>query len=220
MEVAFPWPCRVRSCVPDLAGRRQEPFINVDGEPFARPTLGGFWRVEMEIVARGIAAQMALSSFRTAMDDGVTTCLLPISTQWRPLNAAGRPIVGARPAPEFSRDHGGYASEPFDGYRLLAPAQAGDTQIDVFTPGLARILPGQFITLGGSLHQVLNVNSINELPRRMRLSVQPRLRAPRANNSVVIVDQLSLRARMEKGDAVDPGRGLFKSARFTFVEAF
>lgn len=220
MEVAFPWPVRIARCVPHPEGHRHDPFVNVDGEPFGRPKLGGFWRVEMDLFARGQQAQMALSSFITAMSDGVTTCVLPIAVQWRPQSANGRKMIGSRPAPNFTRDHTGFASEPYDGYTLLAAAQHRHSYIDVLTPGLASVMPGQFLTLGNRLHQITNATPINELPRRMRLSIWPNVREAHPNGAVVIVDQLRLRMRMENGEPVDPGRGLFKTSHATFVEAF
>lgn len=220
MQVAFPWPVRIKSCIPRVEGLQLEPFSNVDGEPFGQPTLNGFWRVDMELFARGNEAQMALSAFIAAMQVGGTVCLLPIPTQWRPLDHRGRKIVGARPSPAYTLDHTGYASAPFDGFTLRAAASHRDSYIDVDKPTLSRLVPGQYLTLGVRLHHIVNVTSIGEHPDRLRVSLSPNVRGDYAIGTTVIVDQLQLRVQMESGDPVDPGRGLFKTSRATFVEAF
>lgn len=220
MEATFPWPCRVVSCKPRLEGMRQEPFVNIDGEPFGRPTLNGFWSVELELLARGDAAQMALAGFITALEPGGTTCVMPIPSRWRPVDNRGRRIVGAAPSPLYTRGHAGFASRPFGGYTLHAAAPRRASYIDINMPTLGQIVGGQLITLGDRLHQVVNVSALDEDPRRARLSLMPNLRAAHPSGTVVVVDQLQLKAQMQTGDPVDPGRGLFKRTTLRMVEAF
>lgn len=220
MQVAFPARVRITSCIPRPEGMRHEPFSNIDGEPFSTPTLNGFWRVEMTMFARGVEAQMALSAFVTAMSAGNAVCLLPIATQFRPIDQRGRRIVGGRPAPVYTLTHTGFATSPYEGFSLRAAASHRDSYIDVDKPPLARLMPGQYITLGQRLHQIVNAVSIDEHPDRLRLSLIPNVRGDYASGAPVIVDQLRLRVSMETGEPVDPGRGLFKTSQATFVEAF
>jgi hypothetical protein len=220
MEVAFPWPCRVASCVPKLEGLRHEPFVNIDGEPFARPTLNGFWSVDLELFARGNEAQMAMSGFVTSMSAGGTSCVIPIPSHWRPVDARGRRIAGSNPSPLFTRGHAGFASQPFGGYTLRAAAGRRNSYIDINMPALGQIVVGQLITLGDRLHQVVNMSALDEHPSRARLSLMPNLRDFYPVGAVVVVDQLRLKVQMQTGEPIDPGRGLFKRSTLRMVEAF
>lgn len=220
MQVAFPYPVELRSQLPTWVGLRHQPFTNIDSETFGRPTLNGFWKVEMGVVARGMQAHLALSSFVTQMSAGGTVCALPICTTWRPRDAQGRSLVGRGFASPYVTDHTGFGSDPFDGFRLLAQARHRDSYIDVIRPGLSQLLPGHFITLGERLHQVVKVTHINEQPNRIRVSVMPNIRGGYPTNTTVVVDHLQLRAQMEDADDVEHWQVPHSKAKAVFLEAF
>lgn len=223
MQYSFPYPARVQSSVPTLHGLRHEPFVNIDGESFAKPAMSGFWRTEMRIIARDVQAQMALSAFLTAMS-GAAECVVPICVQWRPNDGSARPIprplVRGGVAPEYLFDHTGFANDPFDGFTLAAPASHRDSYIDVSKPVLSQLWPGHFITLGDRLHQVVDVSAIDEREDRIRVSVMPSIRGGYPAGEIVIVDQLRLRCRMESGDQIGFGLERMKGSEITFIEAF
>ncbi|WP_090739571.1 hypothetical protein [Paracoccus tibetensis] len=201
--------------MPKLEGLRHEPFVNIDGEPFARPTLNGFWTVEMEVHARGLDQQRALSGFVTAMS-GHATCTLPIPSTWRALDGAGRRYSGLYGA----RSPQGFASPPFNGFTLISAARRRDSFIDIQKRPQARIQFGDHISLGDRLHKVVGAAELDGNPDRVRLSLMPNLRAAYPAGTVVVVDQLRLTVQMQTGDPVDPGRGLFKGTALRLVETF
>ena len=219
MRVAFPYPVRLQSSLPRLDGQRLGQFTNIDGETFARPSLNGFWRVDMTVVAYTMQAQLALSSFVTAMS-GNARCVVPICTGWRPNDANGRPLARGGVAPEYTLDHVGFANDPFDGFTLRSPASHRNTFIDVTKPSLSHLWPGMFITLGERLHQVVNVSAINDSETACRVSVMPPIRGNHDAGTVVIVDQLRLLCQMESGDQIGVDTSPIKTARLSFIEAF
>ena len=219
MRVAFPHPVRLQSSLPRLDGQRLGQFTNIDGETFARPSLNGYWRVDMTVVAYTMQAQLALSSFVTAMS-GNARCVVPICTGWRPNDANGRPLARGGVAPEYTLDHVGFANDPFPGFTLRSPASHRNTFIDVTKPALSHLWPGMFITLGERLHQVVNVSAINDSETACRVSVMPPIRGNHDAGTVVIVDQLRLLCQMESGDQIGVDTSPIKTARLSFIEAF
>src|SRR5690606_6513323 len=111
----------------------------------------------------------------------------------------GRRLSMGGVAPEYTFDHVGFINDPFEGFTLRAAASPRDSYIDVNKPALSQLWPGHFITLGDRIHQVVNVTSIGEFPNRIRVSVMPNIREAQPVGEVVIVDQLRLRCRMERG---------------------
>ena len=219
MRVAFPYPVRLQSSIPRLDGQRLGTFTNIDGEAFARPSLNGYWRLDMTVVAREMQAQLALSAFVTAMS-GHARCVVPICTQWRPNDDRGRPLARGGVAPEYTFDHVGFANDPFDGFTLRAPASHRDSFIDVNKPELSHLWPGMFITLGERLHQVINVSAIADSDTAIRASVMPPIRGNHDAGTVVVVDQLRLLCAMESGDQIGLDTSPIKTARLSFIEAF
>lgn len=219
MRYAFPSPVRLRSSVPVLMGLRHDPFVNIDGEAFAKPTLNGFWRINMDVVALDEAAHLALSAFITAMS-GAAECVLPVGVQYRPTGSNGRRLNGCHTAPEWSFDHAGFAAEPFDGFRLRAAVSHRDSYIDIDKPSLSQIRPGHYLSLADRLYQAINVTHLDEHPDRIRVSVMPNIRGDHPANRVVIVDQLRLRCRMESGDQIGLDTNRFRASSLTFIEAF
>lgn len=219
MRVAFPYPVRLQSSIPRLDGQRLGTFTNIDGEAFARPSLNGFWRVDMTVVARDMQAQLALSAFVTAMS-GHARCVVPICTQWRPNDDRGRPLARGGVAPEYTFDHVGFANDPFDGFTLRAPASHRDSYIDVDKPALSHLRPGMFISPGERLHQVVNVSAIADSETAIRVSVLPPIRGNHDAGSLVVVDQLRLLCQMESGDQIGVDTSPIKTARLSFIEAF
>ena len=218
MRVAFPYPVRLQSGIPRLDGQRLGTFTNIDGEAFARPSLNGFWRVDMTVVARGMQAHLALSSFITAMS-GHARCVVPICTPWRPNDSNGRPLTRGGVAPEYTLDHVGFANDPFPGFTLRAPASHRDSFIDVNKPELSHLWPG-LITIGERLHQVVNVSAIAESDTAIRASIMPPIRGNHDAGTVVVVDQLRLLCQMESGDQIGVDTSPIKTARLSFIEAF
>lgn len=219
MRVAFPYPVRLQSSLPRLEGQRLGTFTNIDGETFSRPSLNGFWRVDMTVVAYTMQAQLALSAFVTAMS-GHARCVVPICTGWRPNDANGRPLARGGVAPEYTLDHVGFANDPFDGFTLRASASHRDSYIDVNKPALSHLWPGMFVTIGEHLHQVVNVSAIAESDTASRVSVMPSIRGNHDTGTVVVVDQLKLLCAMESGDQVGLDTSPIKTARLSFIEAF
>lgn len=219
MQVAFPYPVRLQSAIPTLSGLRLGTFSNIDGGAFAKPALNGFWRLDVRVVARGMQAQLALSSFITAMS-AHATCVVPVCTQWRPNDRTGRMLSDGGVAPEYTFDHVGFASDPFDGFTLRAPASHRHSYIDINKPALSQLWPGHMITLDDRLHQVVNVSSINESETAIRVSVMPSIRENHDAGKVVIVDQLRLKCRMESGDQIGLSTEQMKLASMSFIEAF
>lgn len=220
MELSFPHPVNIRSSVPTLAGMRHAPFINIDGEAFGKPTLNGFWQLDLNVIAQDMQSQLALSAFVTAMSAAGAECVVPVLAQWLPNDSRGRMLHGTAMAPAWTFDHMGFASEPFEGFTLRANAAARASYVNVNTPALSHLSPGHYITLGDRLHQVVNATFINENPRAQRLSIMPNLREAHTSGTVVIVDQLRLRCRMESGDQIGGSIELVKFADLSFIEAF
>lgn len=220
MQYAFPYPVRLQSSVPVLSGLRHEPFTNIDNESFGRPTLNGFWRLNMTVVAFDMRGQLALSSFVTAMSAAGASCVVPICTQFRPNNANGRMLARGGVAPEYTFDHVGFANDPFAGFTLRASASHRDSYVDVNKPELSQLWPGHFITLGDRLYQVVNVSAIDESDTAVRVSVMPNIRGSFGAGEVVVVDQLRLNCRLESGDQIGTDTSPFKSSTLSFIEAF
>lgn len=220
MQVAFPSPVLVRSTIPELAGLRHNPFTNIDGETFSKPTLNGFWKLDLSVIAHDMLAQLALSSFVTAMSAAASECVVPVLVQWLPNGAHGRMLDQGGVGPSFTFDHTGFENEPFDGYSLLAAAAHRDSYIDVQKPELSHLWPGHFITLGDRLHQVVNVNAIGESATQVRLHVMPNIRDGYPLGETVIVDQLRLRCRLEKGDQIGHTIDPVRFGNLSFIEAF
>lgn len=220
MEVSFPYPVRLQSVVPTLDGMRFSPFTNVNGESFATPSLNGFWRLNMRVVARGMQARLALSSFVTAMTAAGATCIVPVCTHARPNDVHGRMLTGCDMAPEYTFDHIGFLGEPFDGFTLRAAAAHRHSYIDIDKPALSQIWPGHHISLGDRLYQAVNVSAIDESDTRIRVSVMPNIRGDHPVGTVVIVDQLRLKCQLESGDQIGFDTNAFKPAELSFIEAF
>lgn len=219
MQVAFPFPVRLSSSVPRLEGQRLSTFTNIDGESFAQPALNAYWRIDMNVVATTTQAQMALSAFVTAMG-GHATCVVPICTQWRPNNSAGRPLARGGHAPDFMTDHTGFVNSPFPGFSLRSAASHRDSYLEITKPELSQLMPGHFVSLGDRLHQVIAVSAINESRTEVRASVLPCVRGNYDVGSLVVVDQLRLICRLESGDQIGLDTNAFKPATLSFVEAF
>ena len=220
MQVSFPHPVLVRSTAPELTGLRHSPFTNIDGESFAKPALNGFWNLELAVIAPDMQAQMALSAFVTAMSAASAECVVPVLVQWRPNDRHGRMLDHGGVGPSFTFDHTGFQSEPFDGYSLIAAASHRDSYIDVQTPDLSHLWPGHYLTLGDRLHQVVNVNSIGESATQVRIHVMPNIRGGYPAGETVIVDQLRLRCRLNKGDQIGHTIDPVRFGGLSFVEAF
>lgn len=219
MRVAFPHPVKLQSFRTVLDGQRLGTFTNIDGEAFARPSLNGFWRVDMTVVAYTMQAQLALSAFVTAMS-GNARCVVPICTAWRPNDSNGRPLARGGVAPEYTLDHVGFANDPFDGFTLRSPASHRDSFIDVNKPALSHLWPGMFVIIGERLHQVVNVSAIADSDTACRVSVMPPIRGNHNAGTLVVVDQLRLLCRMETGDQIGLDTSPIKTARLSFIEAF
>lgn len=219
MRVAFPYPVRLQSIIPRLDGQRLGTFTNIDGETFARPSLNGYWRVDMDVIAYTMQSQLALSAFVTAMS-GHARCVVPICTQWRPNDDRGRRLARGGVAPEYTLDHVGFANDPFDGFTLRSPASHRDSWIDVRKPALSHLWPGMFITIGDRLHQVINVSAIHDSEVSVRASIVPPIRGNHDAGTLVVVDQLRLLCRMESGDQIGVDTSPIKTARLSFIEAF
>ena len=219
MRVAFPHPVRLQSSLPRLDGQRLGQFTNIDGETFARPSLNAFWRVDMTVVAYTMQAQLALSSFVTAMS-GNARCVVPICTGWRPNDVNGRMLARGGVAPEYTLDHVGFENDPFTGFLLRSSASHRNTFIDVTKPALSHLWPGMFITIADRLHQVMNVSAIHDSETACRVSIMPPIRGNHDAGTVVVVDQLKLICRLESGDQIGLDTSPIKTARLSFVEAF
>lgn len=221
MDVAFPWPVRLMSQTPALEGLRHDPFVNIDGESFAKPTLNGFWRIDMQVVARTTQAKLAVSAFITRMSTAGATCQVPVCGVARPNGSNGRMLIGCSVAPEYTFDHVGFDDAPFDGYVLHADAARRDSRITVTRPELSRLWPGHFISLGDRLHQVVDVEDIGPVDDcLLRVSVMPNLRNAHAAGEIVIVDHLRLRCMMQSGEQVGLSNQPVRTPGLTFVEAF
>lgn len=220
MQVSFPYPVRIRASVPELTGMRFSPFTNIDGEAFAKPSLNGYWRLEIAAFAYEMHDQLALSSFFTQMQAAGATCVVPVATQFRPNDAHGRMLAGNCPSPDWTFDHVGWANDPFDGFTLRAAAAHRDSYIDVDKPALSQLWPGHYITLGDRLHQVVNVSAIDESETAVRVSVMPNIRGDHAAGEVVVVDQLRLKCRLESGDPIGASVEVLKTSNLSFIEAF
>ncbi|RWR28855.1 hypothetical protein D2T31_12140 [Sinirhodobacter populi] len=203
-----------------LDGMRFDPFTNIQGETFANPTLNGYWRIDMQLVARTAQEKLALSSFITQMSPGSARCIVPVCGVARPNDANGRPLTGCLMAPEYTYDHVGFRGEVFRGYTLEAAASHRDSYIDVVKPALSALWPGHYISLGDRLHQVVNVTHLDESETRVRLSVMPSIRGNHAAGETVIVDSTRLACRLESGDQFAVGGSKFKTVSLSFVEAF
>lgn len=219
MQVAFPDNVRIRNFRARIEGLRIGSFTNIDGEPFARPSLNGFWRVNMTLLSHDEDSHLALTAFLAALQGNATT-VLPMVTQWLPNGANGRKLAISRPAPVFSTDHAGFASEPFGGFALIAPAQHRDSFIDVSCPEMSRLRPGHRITLGDRMHQVIKVHAINESETASRVSLSPPVRGNFNAGEVVVVDQIKLKARLESADDVEDWNIPYADVKATFIEAF
>ena len=220
MEATFPHPTMVQSCVPRLEGMRLDPFTNIQTQTFGRPTLNGFWRVDLRLVALTEHQRLSLSAFHTAMTAGNATCVIPLCVHHRPLDNRGRRMGGRHVAPEWTVGHTGFAAEPFGGFTLRSAASHRDSFIDVNKPALSDIMPGHHITLDDCLYHVVGVVPLDERDDRVRVSVMPNIRGNHAAGKVVVVDQLRLRCMMESGDQVGFGTDAFKVASFSLIEAF
>ncbi len=220
MQVSFPYPVKIRASTPQLSGMRFSPFTNIDGEAFAKPSLNGFWRLEVTALAHQMGQQLALSSFVTQMQAAGATCVVPVLTQFRPNDDAGRMLAGNCPSPQYTFDHVGFANDPFDGFTLRAAASHRDSYIDVDKPALSQLWPGHYITLGDRLHQVVNVSAIEESETAIRVSVMPNIRGDHDIGTLVVVDQLRLKCRMEQGDPVGASIEKLKISNLSFIEAF
>ena len=220
MQVAFPFPVKVRTSKPTLTGMRFSPFTNIDGETFAKPALNGFWKLDLSLIAIDMGAQLALSAFVTQMEAAGATCDVPVLANWRPNDASGRMLKPSFAAPDYTFDHVGWDGEPFDGFTLRAAASHRDSYIDVNKPELSQLWPGHYITLGDRLHQVTNVSAIDESDTAIRVSVMPNIRGDHDAGEVVIVDQLRLKCRMEEGDQIGSSIDVVKFGGVSFMEAF
>lgn len=220
MDIAFPYPVKLRASIPSIDGLRYSPFTNIDGETFAKPALNGFWRLNIDVAAFSMQAQLALSSFTTSMSAAGATCIVPVCVQWRPNDDNGRMLAGNGVAPEYTFDHVGFLGEPFDGFTLRASASHRDSYIDIDKPALSHLWAGHYITLDDRLYHVVNVTPINESETAVRVSVMPNIRGNHDAGKVVIVDQLRLRCRMESGDQIGVDVSPIKLASLSFIEAF
>jgi hypothetical protein len=220
MQVSFPFPVKLQSSVPRLEGLRFQTFTNIDGEPFAKPALNGFWRLDMTVLAHDMQSHLALSSFVTQMTAAGTTCVVPVCRQWRPNDQTGRRLTGCDMAPAYTFDHVGFLGEPFDGFTLRAAADHRASYIDVNKPALSQLWPGHFITLGDRLYQVVNTTAIDESETAIRVSIMPNVREAQPLGTVVIVDQLRLKCMMESGEQIGVTTGRFSSSALSLVEAF
>lgn len=219
MQINFPGNIRIRRIRSRLEGLRLNPFTNIDGEPFARPSMNGHWRVEMDLLCSNEDEYLALSSFLTGMRGGNTT-VLPMTTQWLPNDAKGRKLNGFQQAPEYTSNHEGWMGEPFGGYTLRAPALRRHSFIDVNTPELSNLRPGHRVSLGERLHEVISASAIAESPTAQRLSLMPNVRDNADAGSLVVVDQLKLLARMESAGDLEAWNIPFGEVTTVFIEAF
>lgn len=220
MDVAFPYPAKVRSSVPTLTGLRYQPFTNIDGETFAAPALNGFWKLTMDLIVIDMRAQLALSAFVTQMEAAGATCVVPVAVQARPNDDTGRMIRPNAAAPEYTFDHVGWDGAPFAGFTLRAAVAHRDSYIDINKPGLSQLWPGHYITLDDRLYQVVKVSAIGESETAIRVSVMPNIRGAHASGKVVVVDQLALKCKMESGDQIGASIDVVKFGSVSFVEAF
>ena len=219
MQINFPGNIRIRRIRSRLEGLRLSPFTNIDGEPFARPSLNGHWRAEMDLLCSNEDEYLALSSFLTAMRGGNTT-VLPMTTQWLPNDASGRKLNGFQQAPEYTSTHEGWLGTPFGGYTLRAAAQRGHSFIDVNAPALSKLRPGHKISLGERMHEVIADSAIGEMETAQRVSLMPNVRDNQNVGAVVVVDQLKLRAQMESAGDLDTWNIPFGEVTAVFIEAF
>lgn len=219
MQIHFPPNVRIRRVKPRLEGLRLQPFVNIDGEAYAKPALNGFWRLEAELLCASVQEHLALSSFLTAMR-GVATTLLPLPTRWLPDLRAERPLMSGGDAPEYTTDHTGFSGNPYDGFTLSAPATHRDSYIDVDKPELVQLMPGHFVTLGERLHQVVDVSAIDEREDRIRVSLMPGVRGDYSAGTVVVVDQVQLRCSLESAGDVDLWNVPHSELSAIFIEAF
>ena len=220
MQVSFPYPVCVQTNSMDLGGMRFSPFTNIDGESFDKPSLNGYWEVDMTLIGLGQQAQLALSAFRTQMKAAGARCVIPVISQWRPNDENGRMLAQSYPAPEWTFDHVGWANDPFDGFTLRAAASHRDSYIDVDKPALSQLWPGHYITIGNRLHQVVNVSSIDESETAIRVSVMPNIRGAHAIGAVVVVDQLVLEVNCVESDPIVNEGARMNPVGFSFIEAF
>ena len=220
MHYNFPAPVRIVSFNITPEGLRHQPFTNIDGETFSKPALNGFWRIEMRLLAVDVQSFHALSGFINSMRMGGATCDIPVTTQWLPNSDRGRTLNGFNPAPAYTLDHVGFASEPFDGFTLRAPASHRDSYIDVNKPALSHLAPGHFISLGDRLHQVRNASAIGESETAARVSILPNVRGAHPAGEIVIVDQLRVRCQMQDADPVGASGLPHAEIGATFIEAF
>jgi hypothetical protein len=199
---------------------RFSPFTNIDGEAFAKPTLNGFWKVNMSMIGLSQQAQLALSAFHTQMKPANARCVIPVISQWRPNDDNGRMLAQNHAAPEWTFDHIGWANDPFDGFTLRAAASHRDSYIDVNKPALSQLWPGHYITIGNRLHQVVNVSSIDESETAIRVSVMPNIRGAHPIGTVVVVDQLVLEVNCAESDPIVNEGARMNPIGFSFIEAF
>ena len=148
------------------------------------------------------------------------TTVLPMTTHWLPNDSAGLRLGGFAQAPEYTGSNEGFLAEPFAGYTLRSPASRRDSFIDVTTPDLSNLRPGHKVTLGDRLHEVIAVSCIDESPTAQRVSLMPNIRANADAGSVVVVDQLKLRAQMESAGDLEAWQIPFGEVTAVFIEAF
>lgn len=220
MQVAFPYPVKIRASKPQLSGMRLSPFTNIDGESFAKPTLNGFWKLDLSMIAIDMGAQLALSSFETQMQAAGATCDVPILANWYPNDDGGRMMKPSFAAPQYTFDHIGWDGVPFDGFKLRAAASHRASYIDVNKPKMSQLVPGHLFSLDDRLYQVTNVSAIDESETAIRVSFMPNLRGNHVRNKVVVVDHLRLKCRMEDGDQIGSSIEVVKFGGASFVEAF
>lgn len=220
MEFGFPYPVRVLSQTAALMGMRGEPFTNIDGEPFGKPQLNGFWRIEMEVYAKTRMAAMALSAFITAMQQGGTTAIVPICTMGRPTDDTGREIAGIHPGPDYPTDHTGFEAQDYPGVTLETAAFHRDSYIDIAKPALTTIWPGHYVSIKDRLYQVIMASAVNDDDERMRLTVRPPIRGNHDPGDVVVINQLRVRCMLHDAQQVGFAPGNARTTSLTFIEAF
>lgn len=220
MSVAFPYPVKIVSSTPSIEGLRYADFTNIDGETFAKPSLNGFWRISMSVIATDMQEKLALSAFRTAMSAAGATCIVPVYTQIRPDDGNGRMLADNGVSQAYTFDHTGFIGDPFDGFTLRSSASHRDSYVDITKPKLSHLWAGHYITLDDRLYQVVSVSAINESETAVRISVVPNIRGNHDSGKTVVVDQLRLKCRMESGDSIGATTSPIASASLSFIEAF
>lgn len=208
MQATFPHLALIRDVRFHIEGQSLQIAESITGAETVPATMRGRWRATANFAMEGEAATLQWQAFLAQMQGRLGTTLVPVFSKFRPKDRNGRELSFCDVADlsgSQTWEHFGFENTQLNRITLAAAAPLRATQLSLNLFDTTGLRPGQFFSIGPSLHRVQA--HWEPTSGAHRVLIEPPLRAAAGAGVRLEVEKPVCRMRM-----VSETEGLFDQA--------